>query len=660
MDALVLVRSQAKPHANSCQFGSSMELVLDTCLDLAAPAQTHSIDLSAANADHDHEPNQNTGGIRLTRALDGVYAVHGVSVYSVLDTVAEKMCEIDDIRCLVTSPCLELVVVATPTATLLLTHALMQIATLDSDRAPESDALGWGSAKTQFKGKKNQEVVLNAGVGVASVDDGMPRVAWRGDGKYFAVSTFESNRRILVYSRQGVLVHAAEPIPGLGQALCWKPAGDLFASAQKLAHVHRVVFYELNGLRHGGFDLQNPESRVLEMAFSCDSSILALLLEIPTTDRAGVQITRSVIQLWTSSNYAWYLAYELAPQTPSTTFTSFLWHPESPLVLVTTESAQYMTLQHEFVRHVFASTATGTSNRGVVGVVNGKNADFTPFRDRNVPPPMKWGASVHKSNVLYIAFGPGPLPKPNAEIGESVDVAVLLADMSVDFYGGVQTRAPVFLFSIDSLQTSSFTARQILWVRPGVLIALGFDSHEQRDKLFVVTFAQQDKCTTANILHRVEVELPEDLMLIHHDENSGGVMVETVSGSILVLEEASSDKDADGTRPDNNGMWTLEFHCQFATPCIKIATLFVGHASNNSRENRLFACVGLTDRNKLYVDSHVLSQDCTSFYVHDTHLIVSTLEHVARFYPTTVTSILGIILLIQILSGRSVIVHECN
>ena len=61
--------------------------------------------------------------------------------------------------------------------------------------------------------------------GVVSWDDASPRIRWRGDGQFFAVSCINgatAARYIRVWSRDGALLSTSEPMGGLEQALFWK------------------------------------------------------------------------------------------------------------------------------------------------------------------------------------------------------------------------------------------------------------------------------------------------------------------------------------------------------------------------------------------------------------------------------------------------------
>ncbi|KAI6007771.1 pol II transcription elongation factor [Pisolithus orientalis] len=259
--------------------------------------------------------------------------------------------------------------------------------------------VGWGSKATQFHGSagrahlKTPEKTNDQQESVD--DDNLPRITWRGDGAYFAVSTRSSRhlspRVVRVYSHEGRLQSTSEPVPGLEANVAWKPNGSLIASTQfdvrsgpQDTHMngnHYVVFFERNGLRHGEFSLRRPLTnntsfyRVKDLLWSPDSAILAVWIEHTEGD---------TVQLWTSSNYHWkvlYLKQEIYPQSASR-FTTVTWHPEHSSELVLTTSSRLI------VRRFVWETCAGASDTGCVGVVDGDHILLTPFRTQNVPPPM--------------------------------------------------------------------------------------------------------------------------------------------------------------------------------------------------------------------------------------------------------------------------------
>lgn len=195
-------------------------------------------------------------------------------------------------------------------------------------------SVGWGKKETQFKGKRARALQdptvpesIDEGV-LSPSDDRAVTISWRGDGAYFAVSKVEEERRrmIRVYSREGQLDSVSEPVDGLEGALSWRPSGNLIACTRRTADKIEVVFFERNGLRHGQFDLRFTSEELqaltqpLTLRWNSDSSVLAVSY-------------RDKVQLWTMSNYHYYLKQELVfPETaPRTIFCA--WHAERPLSL---------------------------------------------------------------------------------------------------------------------------------------------------------------------------------------------------------------------------------------------------------------------------------------------------------------------------------------
>ncbi len=197
-------------------------------------------------------------------------------------------------------------------------------------KASNHVSVGWGKSETQFKGRGAK--VLRDPTMPERVDDGVlseydskkTTISWRGDGSYVAINSIESESRrvIRVYSREGSLDSASEPVDGLQGALSWRPAGNLLAGIQRLRDCIEVVFFERNGLRHGKFPLRLTPEEIETwgaeplLKWNVDSSVLAICFK----DR---------VQLWTMGNYHYYLKQEIfSLSRASTTLT---WHPEKPL-----------------------------------------------------------------------------------------------------------------------------------------------------------------------------------------------------------------------------------------------------------------------------------------------------------------------------------------
>ncbi|KAG1866975.1 pol II transcription elongation factor [Suillus tomentosus] len=255
--------------------------------------------------------------------------------------------------------------------------------------------VGWGAKETQFHGSIGRAHLKASPQSPTQIqedpsDDGLPRVSWRGDGAYFVVSSLarqtpqSSKGRVLrVYSNEARLQSTAEMIAGLEPSLSWRPSGNLIASTQKEIRAgpldtqrtgkHGVVFFERNGLPHGGFNLRDDRnSRIKHLAWSSDSNVLAVLIE---------RVDGDVVQLWTTGNYHWYLKQEISAPL-STRFTSINWHPEVSTRLLLTSPLQIIQQDYTW------ETCAGAKDTGCVGVIDGQKILLTPFRTQNVPPPM--------------------------------------------------------------------------------------------------------------------------------------------------------------------------------------------------------------------------------------------------------------------------------
>lgn len=236
------------------------------------------------------------------------------------------------------SPDEELLAIATRAKTFLYMtrdfENISEIALSSEDlKASKHVSVGWGKSETQFKGKRAR--LLRDPTMPETVDEGKlnssdtnnTTISWRGDGSYVAINNIESERRVIrVFSRDGILESASEPVDGLLGALSWRPAGNLLAGIQRLEDRINVVFFERNGLRHGQFPLRLTKVEMSDWAenislqWNVDSSVLAVCF----SDR---------VQLWVMGNYHYYLKQEIFCAGPCTKgrLPLLSWHPEKPL-----------------------------------------------------------------------------------------------------------------------------------------------------------------------------------------------------------------------------------------------------------------------------------------------------------------------------------------
>jgi elongator complex protein 1 len=209
---------------------------------------------------------------------------------------------------------------------------------LDDHKISNHVSVGWGKVETQFKGKRakalrDPTVPEHVDEGsLSEQDDGRVEISWRGDGEYLALNSIDDDKRrtIRVFSRTGNLDSVSEPVDGLEAALSWRPAGNLIASIKRLNGIAEVVFFERNGLRHGGFTLRliaddlKEYGSAIGLYWNTDSTVLA----VSFADR---------VQLWTMGNYHYYLKQTVRLQGKATRHVDVRWSSDKPLVVAFTQ-----------------------------------------------------------------------------------------------------------------------------------------------------------------------------------------------------------------------------------------------------------------------------------------------------------------------------------
>ncbi len=245
------------------------------------------------------------------------------------------------------SPDEELLALATQADTLLLMSrdvqniASITLAATDANVSTHV-SVGWGKKETQFKGKRARALqdptvpeTIDNGV-LSSYDDHSVTISWRGDAEYFAINKVEEQRRrlIRVYTREGQLDSVSEPVDGLEGALSWRPSGNLIAGIRRSSERIEVAFFERNGLRHGQFDLRINKEELealatpLTLEWNSDSTVLAVSYP-------------NKIQMWTMSNYHYYLKQELTFPEPSAKRVACVWNSERPLAVSLSTPGMY-------------------------------------------------------------------------------------------------------------------------------------------------------------------------------------------------------------------------------------------------------------------------------------------------------------------------------
>lgn len=481
------------------------------------------------------------------------------------------------------------------------------ILTAEDLKASKHVSVGWGKKETQFQGRgaralrdptipeKVDEGVLSEG------DDGSTTISWRGDGAFVAVNSVQDGKRrvIRVYSREGTLDSASEPVDGLESALSWRPSGNLIAGIQRRSDCVDVVFFERNGLRHGEFTLRSSTERI-KLEWNTDSTVLAVLF----SDR---------VQLWTMGNYHWYLKQEIPL---GAAVSAFAWHSEKALrfsmattgkttpLEVSSADARLLTswldtlALSEYIFTVSQGFLTPPHDFGSAAVIDGKTINITPFRTANVPPPMSLFQLSIEGNGIDVAFG-----------YEDSSIAVLhSAGLDVFSWATKNGRkvAPTLVAKAPiPLGSSRELPLQVFCSGPDEFCVL---SHEDEPHLYpcaldgaAKTLIFQDpialspgssvtNCTTSSFVDETGVK--------GYVQTRGGTIQEMASGALRPLSA-----------------WLPAF-----LPWNRVVTV----------DGELIA-IGLNRNGHLYAGSRVLAKNCTSFLVTLDHIIFTTNNHFVKF-----------------------------
>jgi elongator complex protein 1 len=266
--------------------------------------------------------------------------------------------------------------------------------------------VGWGSEGTQFHGSLGKKALLAAQESAKApkpqafahpTDDGLPRITFKGDAGYFAVSSLDpypsggARRQVRVYSRDAAsgfaprLSATSEALAGLEGPIAWRPVGNVIAGLVRYGYEGGgegrrgrwdVAMLERNGLRHGGFELREAEkswegAHVVDMAWNAESDVLAIWLR---------REERDTVQLWTMKNYHYYLKQEIVPGA-ARRFVAVRWHPEAPMSLYLIGEGELKRVSHQltadhvqvrsFVWDTYAARLPMPEDTATVAVVDG-------------------------------------------------------------------------------------------------------------------------------------------------------------------------------------------------------------------------------------------------------------------------------------------------
>ena len=471
-------------------------------------------------------------------------------------------------------------------------------------------SVGWGKKETQFKGKRakalrDPTMPETVDEGKLSVfDDRRTTISWRGDGAYVAVNSIISNERrvIRIFTREGVLDSASEPVDGLESALSWRPAGNLIAAIQRREESVDVVFFERNGLRHGDFPLRLSQEQAatwgqqIKLSWNGDSSVLSVHFH-------------GRIQLWTMGNYHYYLKQEILLGDRHSASASLRWHPDQALRLCVPEGSWLASL--EFVFDLAGGSMVQPHDHGLVAIIDGKSLKTTPLKLAGVPPPMSLFDIAVDEPIVSVAIssrcsGIAILTRRGIYLYEwhLTEQPTTPPQLAQLIQHGDQEGSPIFRHIAFTGETGII----ISWLshtginHVGRLVQSDGRTWSDMDKLSatstpllrLVSDAQQQSTWAQYLDHLQRIDSQSGAIATHDAR-----MKDYLWMSIVLIISDEIQNGVNGYEPE-------------AGP--DEATRF-----------------GLTRSGELYANTRLLTKNCTSFLVTPTHLLFTTSQHLLKF-----------------------------
>uniref|UniRef100_A0A9L0TI06 Elongator complex protein 1 n=1 Tax=Equus caballus TaxID=9796 RepID=A0A9L0TI06_HORSE len=448
--------------------------------------------------------------------------------------------------------------------------------------------VGWGRKETQFHGSEGRQAAFQVQMHESALpwDDHRPRVTWRGDGQFFAVSVVcpdTGARKVRVWNREFALQSTSEPVAGLGPALAWKPSGSLIASTQDKPNQHDVVFFEKNGLLHGHFTLPflKDQVKVNDLLWNADSTVLAVWLE--DLQREENSTLKAYVQLWTVGNYHWYLKQSLPFSTSGKSkIVSLMWDPVIPYRLhVLCQGWHYLCYDWHWTTD--RSLGDNSSDMANVAVIDGNRVLVTVFRQSIVPPPMCSYRLLLPHSVNQVVFSVHP--------EKSNDLAILDASNQISVYkcGDSQSVDPT--------------------VKLGAVGGNGF-------KVSLRTPHLEKRYNSSVAVEGVIISLC-------CNSKTKSVALQLADGQILkYLWESPSLAVEPWKNPGG-------FPVRLPYPCTQTELAMIGGEE----------CVlGLTDRCRFFINDTEVASNVTSFAVYDEFLLLTTHSHTCQCFCLRDTS----------------------
>jgi len=339
------------------------------------------------------------------------------------------------------------------------------------------------------------------------------------------------------------------------------------------------------------------------LSWNKSSNILAVWLEELQSDENELRPKPlSTIQLWSRNNYHWYLKQEYQFSSMDAHVSEMLWDTEHPLKLhiICRDGVLYqLNLKWEVVQ----------SKESCVAVIDGYSLLLTPFRVAVVPPPMSLFQCKFESAINHVCFTNDPC---TIVVGLSdgslcsLNVNMDRTDAKLDFESLQISRNDNLKDELhySCLGFTHFTS----WIDNSYLAVCKSKTNED-----VICYLRRGDTETHDLIVKSFVCMEKRVIAIEADSDT--VAVELHDGSVFCCEK---DNDSILVKP-----WLTPFGValRFPYPCQFLAVTKINH------EDVVF---GMTDHYRLYANERQIADNCTSFAIHDDHLVFTTHAHVLR------------------------------
>ena len=388
----------------------------------------------------------------------------------------------------------------------------------------------------------------------------------------------------------------------LDSPISWKYSKSLLiASSVYRFNKHEIIFFERNGLTHGSFILpfEFGEMKVNQILWNIDSTLLCIWAEsIENKNNLNSEL-QSVIQIWSFSNYYWYLKQSYKFEIDDK-ISLVSWDPEDSL------SLHAMTITGRYLKYNFGHITNLSScienYNGSIAVIDGKNVLITPFKNKNIPPPMSHLKLNCSKPINKIIWSP-----------KNLDILVYLYDGYLEYYKCKDAEGNSYeLFGeckleIDDIMNKRSFFHHFLWISSEEIIAITTDSNNLSIIVsYSVEISEAENKKNLFLIKKNILSLKFCVYNAAFNFESNTLALQTTNREIIKYKR-------------NKNEWDLK-QDTFSFPQLCTNFSYVTFVTAQTKKELI---IGLSKYFRLYVDKLELSANCNSFFIHDEYLLFS-------------------------------------